>query len=42
VLLTDSELERLRMLAEERALPVGTLAYQLLARLLARGHLKRG
>jgi len=36
VLLTDEQLETLQRLAEEATLPTGTLAYQLLARGLAR------
>jgi len=36
VLLTDGELAKLTALARERKLPVGTVAYQALARGLAR------
>jgi len=36
VLLTDDQLEALQRLAEEEFLPVGTVAYQLLARVLMR------
>lgn len=36
VLLTDAELAKLHRLAEEHALPIGTAAYELVARGLAR------
>jgi hypothetical protein len=36
VLVTDAELEALEAVAEERELPVGTAAYQLLVRALGR------
>jgi len=36
VLLTDSEIAQLEALAKERRLPVGTVAYEVLARSLAR------
>ena len=36
VLLTDEQLEALQRLAEEEFLPTGTVAYQLLARVLMR------
>jgi hypothetical protein len=36
VMVNDGELEALEAVAEERELPMGTAAYQLLARALAR------
>jgi hypothetical protein len=36
VLLTDAELAKLHRLAESRALPFGTVAYELLAKALHR------
>lgn len=36
LLLTDSELEKLERLARERDLPIGTAAYEIVGRALAR------
>jgi hypothetical protein len=36
VLLTDSDLQALEQIARERALPIGTAAYEILARTLTR------
>ena len=36
VLLTDSDLETLERIAKERKLPIGTAAYEVLARSLSR------
>ena len=36
VMLTDAELAKLHRMAEERALPFGTVAYEIVARALAR------
>jgi hypothetical protein len=35
-MLTDAELAKLHRMAEEKALPLGTVAYEIVARTLAR------